>query len=243
MNATHVTRDSPINTAWTGWRAWQHITADVTIILALVYLVEQGMKKLLSVKRFVCFNLQSKTKRHFRPTWATFIPMEWDSAFLITVVVGWHTVVVHKTSQNKTVLKWTGRAEQQNSIQKVAIKISPLFWFISREKKKTSEKILHAVVTAINTTVHAIWVGKWHAATVRSTFLLDSGAVVLCQMQGFQTGEPMKTDVYLAMSCRREPGRPELHLSEGNGGIFTLPVYPDYSLCENRDKWWYLVCV
>lgn len=36
------------------------------------------------------------------------------------------------------------------------------------------------------------------------------------------------------MSCRREPGRSELHLSKGNGGVFTFPVYPDYSLCQNR---------
>lgn len=43
----------------------------------------------------------------------------------------------------------------------------------------------------------------------------------------------MKTDVSLAMSCRREPGRSEFHLSEGNGGVFTFPVYPDYSLYQN----------
>lgn len=32
------------------------------------------------------------------------------------------------------------------------------------------------------------------------------------------------------MSCGREPGRSELHLSKWNGSVFTFPVYPDYSL-------------
>lgn len=50
----------------------------------------------------------------------------------------------------------------------------------------------------------------------------------------------MKFDVSLAMSCRREPGRSELHLSEGNGGVFTFPVYPDDSLYQSVDMW--LVC-
>lgn len=37
------------------------------------------------------------------------------------------------------------------------------------------------------------------------------------------------------MSCWGEPGGSEFHLGEGNGGIFTFPVYPDYSLWVT---WW-----
>lgn len=44
----------------------------------------------------------------------------------------------------------------------------------------------------------------------------------------------MKAGVFLTMSCRGEPGWSELHLSEWNGGVFTFPVYPDYSLFQNR---------
>lgn len=40
----------------------------------------------------------------------------------------------------------------------------------------------------------------------------------------------------LAVSCRREPRWSELHLSEGNGDIFPLPVYPDYSLWTKQTK-------
>lgn len=42
--------------------------------------------------------------------------------------------------------------------------------------------------------------------------------------------EPRLTIECLAMSCRGEPGRSELHLGERNGSVFTFPVYPDYSL-------------
>lgn len=49
------------------------------------------------------------------------------------------------------------------------------------------------------------------------------------------------------MSRRREPGRSELHLGEGNGGVFAFPVYPDYSLYQNRkggsDDIWLECCI
>lgn len=51
----------------------------------------------------------------------------------------------------------------------------------------------------------------------------------------------MESDASLAMSRRGEPGGSELHLSEGNGKIFTFPVYPNYSLYENNNK--SLVCI
>lgn len=46
----------------------------------------------------------------------------------------------------------------------------------------------------------------------------------------------MEAGPSLTMSCRGEPGRSELHLSEGNGGVFTFPVYPDYSLEQKQKK-------
>lgn len=46
----------------------------------------------------------------------------------------------------------------------------------------------------------------------------------------------MTTGESLSMSRRGEPGGSELHLTEGNGGVFAFPVYPDYSLFQNRKR-------
>lgn len=42
--------------------------------------------------------------------------------------------------------------------------------------------------------------------------------------------------VFLAMSCGGEPGWSEFHLSEGDGGVFAFPVYPDYSLFKQKEE-------
>ena len=70
---------------------------------------------------------------------------------------------------------------------------------------------------------------------MRSTVSWISGALIIRQMRDILVGVLLQCDASLAMRCRREPGGSELHLSQGNGEVFAFPVYPDYSLCQNRN--------
>lgn len=163
----------------------------------------------------------------------------------MTVVVGWHTMMVYnkvlESKQNCVEMDRSGRTVEQYTKSCDKRFLHPFGIFPGKKKLAQWIKCADSCHYSYQTTIHAILFEKWHAATVRSTVFWISGAVILCQMYG-KVGEPMKTEACLAMGCRREPGRSELHLSEGNGSVFAFPVYPDYSLCQSRNRNIWSVC-
>lgn len=102
--------------------------------------------------------------------------------------------------------------------------ISSLLWYIPTNKNLQSE--LNALMAA------CVAIKQAHMRFQLETDMQQLSHPVFWIPGVFrcETDEPTKTAAYLAMSCGREPGRSELHLSKWNGSVFTFPVYPDYSL-------------
>lgn len=105
-------------------------------------------------------------------------------------------------------MKWTGQVNSRTVYKRYNKHFIVTFLI------KTAQNIVHIESNVLLA-----------AVTARGLFLSSAGCEIHCHQ--FSDGS-------LAVSCRGEPGGSELHLSEGNRGVFTFPVYPDDSLYRNR---------
>lgn len=109
--------------------------------------------------------------------------MEWNSACLITVVVGWHTILGHKTR-----LYWNEWVRQNSRTEfKSYNKISCYVCYKNRSENylhiESNELTAAAIKTTIGYFIRTETQKPWDPR-----FSKISGALIFCQMQSFHGG-------------------------------------------------------